>query len=790
MRHILLFAFTFIFTFLFSQQKYSRVKIYTDSKGLQTLSEMGIAVDHGTSKKEVFFISDFSESEIIQIKENNFSIEILIEDVQKYYVERNTLSNKSLEKNIICDPGTNGTSTFFPVVPSNFNLGSMGGFFTYQEFLDEVDAMAVQYPTLISPRSTISSFLTTENRPIYWLRISDNPNLDETDETEVLYSSVHHAREPNSLSETIFYMWYLLENYSTSEEIQFLVNSTEMYFVPCINPDGYVYNETTNPNGGGMHRKNRRDVGTTNKGVDLNRNYSYGWGTTGVSLSVNSDTYPGTGAFSEIETQAMKWFCEQRDFLFAFNAHTFANDILYPIGTTVSEVAVDNDYFAAFTSHMVQYSGYTSMKSSALYPASGDSDDFMYKEDIINKPQIFAMTPEIGNQSQGFWPASADITSICQDMVFPNLILAHLSHKYLIVKDLDPSKIENLTGDFHFSIYRLGTEAGDVTISIEPLLNIQSVGTSFIFNLNLMETQNGAISFILNPAIQFGDLVRYVIHSDYGTWIKHDTIEKSFGSITLQFFDDASSNSGWTGTWTTTNTTFYSPTNSFTESPIGDYNNGANMSYKFNQTINLTNATSAMISYFAKWEIEADYDFCQFQVSTDGGTTWIPQCGTYTNSGSGTNSGGVQPLNEPLYDGSQLSWVREEINLSDYLGQTIQVRFLFKSDGGARQDGFYFDDFEVMYNIDPNGGIDELNMQTKVMPNPANSMVYLCLSKVLSEGSISVFDNTGKLVLNQKIEGSTNKIILNTDTIPSGIYTIQFSVNSLITTPEKLVIVH
>jgi hypothetical protein len=31
---------------------------------------------------------------------------------------------------------------------------------------------------------------------------------------------------------------------------------------------------------------------------------------------------------------------------------------------------------------MVQFNGYTAMKSSALYPASGDSDDYMYKLDI------------------------------------------------------------------------------------------------------------------------------------------------------------------------------------------------------------------------------------------------------------------------------------------------------------------------------------------------------------------------------------------------------------------------
>jgi hypothetical protein len=44
--------------------------------------------------------------------------------------------------------------------------------------------------------------------------------------------------------------------------------------------------------------------------------------------------------------------------------------------------------------------------------------------------------------------------------------------------------------------------------------------------------------------------------------------------------------------------------------------------------------------------------------------------------------------------------VLEEINLSDYLGQQIKVRFQLRSDGGSTADGFYFDDFKIMFNED------------------------------------------------------------------------------------------
>ena len=60
-----------------------------------------------------------------------------------------------------------------------------------------------------------------------------------------------------------------------------------------------------------MWRKNRRDNGNGTFGVDLNRNYSYEWALIGSSGNGNSDVYHGISAFSEPESQALKWFSEQ-----------------------------------------------------------------------------------------------------------------------------------------------------------------------------------------------------------------------------------------------------------------------------------------------------------------------------------------------------------------------------------------------------------------------------------------------------------------------------------------------
>jgi carboxypeptidase T len=679
-------------------QDYSRLKVFVTNDQLIKLGNLGVTIDHGIRKEGSFFISDFSSSERAIMDQYEFDYEVLIEDVEQYYIDilNHPEKQESGLKNASC-ASTSGSGSNYanPATPTNFNLGTMGGYLKYNEMLAELDAMVQQYPNLISAKAPISSFVTFENRPIYHVKISDNPNVNET-EPKVLYTAIHHAREPMSLMETIFFMWYVLENYGTNEEITYLVNETQMFFVPCINPDGYVYNETTNPNGGGMWRKNRRNNGGGVYGVDLNRNYGYGWGTTGTSTNTSNDTYCGTAPYSEPEVQAMRWLVQNHNFVTAFNAHTYAEDILFPIGTTVAEFADHHDYFQAHTDHMVEFNGYTSMKSSALYPASGDSDDYMYKMDIGVgvKDTIFVHTPEVGT---AFWQPSAEIIPTCQEMVFPNLILAHIARNYLVVKDTDPMNISTLSGDFNHSANRLGRMSGPVTVSLQPLLNVASVGSPIVYNMNLMQTQAGAISYTLNPSIQFGDQIKYIIKTDNGLWVKRDTIIKTFGAYNLQVTENASVSSNWTGNWNTTTSTFVSSPRCFTDSPSGNYVNNANTTYSYVPTIDLSNTYAAKISFYAKWNIEADYDYVQFQVSTDGGSTWIGQCGNYTNAGTSAN-GSVQPNNQPVYDGIMTNWVLEEINLSDYLGQVIKVRFQLRSDNATRKDGFYFDDFSIYYN--------------------------------------------------------------------------------------------
>ena len=754
-----------------AQEKYSRVKIYANNAQLAQIANLGIEVDHGQRKRDTWLVTDISATQIQTLQNNGFELDVEIDDVQAYYIQRSNQSATKDDDRADCG-GTTGSSGFDPVTPTNFQLGTMAGFYRYQEFLDELDAMQVAYPNLITAKSPISTFTTNEGRPVYWVRISDNATTDEA-EKEVLYSALHHSREPASLSQLIFYMWYLLENYGTNDEITYLVDNTEMYFVPMLNPDGYIHNEVNDPNGGGMHRKNKRNVGTTNPGIDLNRNYGYHWNESGTSPDVNNDTYAGTGAFSEPETQAMKWFCENHNFEFAHNAHTYGNLQLFPIGWANNEFAADHDYFTAFTSHQVLFNGFTNEKSSTLYPAAGDSDDWMYNDDLVAKPKIYAMTPEIGSDADGFWPAQSRIIPICKSMVWMNLILAHLPHVYGYATDTDPSKIETFNGYFHYDLERLGLTDGDITVSMQAISGIQTLGAPNVHTMNLMDVDSDSISFVLDPSLGFGDEIKYVLKTDNGTWTRTDTIIKTFGTGTTVFTDDANTVNNWSGDWGTTTEYFVSAGSSITDSPNSDYSNGASTEMVLNDIITFENATYAYVQYYARWAIENDYDYTQFMISTDNGNSWAPLCGKYTNLGTSN-----QDSNNPLYDGTQTSWVLEEIDLTAYIGMpNIRFKFTLNSDNFVTDDGFAFDDFKIYTDGFNDSGVGELSEnEISIYPNPANNVVNIYSNGNNDLKQIEIYNNLGQKV--EVVNGLSNKTTININDYEAGIYIVKIMTTS------------
>lgn len=677
---LLLFLIFAVATYAQAEQ-YSKVKIFTGEQGLAELSSLGIPIE-GEIKKGLFFITDISASQIDKLTENGFDYEIMIENVSRYYAEQ-TLSQE------LRDKFENMMVTSEWEVPEGFSYGSMGGYLTHDEVIDKLDDMAETYPEFVKAKEQIGDQTSIEGRPLYWMKISDNPNIDE-EEPEILYTSLHHAREPNSMMQMIFFMYYILENYEDDASIQHIINERELYFVPIVNPDGYIYNENTNPNGGGMWRKNRRNNGGS-YGVDLNRNYSYQWGydNNGSSPSPWDATYRGTAPFSEPETQIVRDFVYQHDFELALNYHTYTGLVLYPWGYE-DIYTEDNDLFSAYANLFAEENGYaTGTAWELLYNTNGDANDWFYGEQTL-KDKIFAFTPEVG--TYGFWPPQSLIIPECQENMIMNIRAALYIGAYAEVADQTPVILGDLTGTLDFSITRMGLgDASDFTVSIEPLGNeFISIGDPVSFTgLEILEESSGSIAYELDPdAVGSGASLSYLLTVDNGEIALSDTITKVYGSPVVLFEDACDNMNNWSGSWNTTTNEYHSAPASITDSPYGDYPNNANTSVTTTAEFDLGEVAFAALSFWAKWDIEAGWDYAQVKISTNGGSSWEALEGNYTHIGNGNQ------VPEPLYDG-QSGWVLEEIDLMDYVGESVKFRFTLISDGYITEDGFYFDDINI-----------------------------------------------------------------------------------------------
>jgi len=386
----------------------------------------GVHVNHNHKNGETITL-EVSDYEYQQLVKDDLNPTVLIDNLSTYYAKRNAEDLPKAKQQLAGKKATSKaykrvaqdmscTENSYPV-PQNFNIGSMGGFTTYQELLNDFDKMANLYPNLITLKASASSSgqTTIEGRPIYYVKVSDNPNVDEN-EPEVLYTGLHHAREPVSMMNLQYYLWYLLENYGTDPTVTNIVNHTELYFIPVVNPDGYVYNQTTNPNGGGLWRKNRRNNGDGTIGVDLNRNYGYQWGydNTGSSPNTNSSTYRGTAPFSEPETQIVKAFAESHNFINVFNNHSYSNFMLYPFGYSTTN-SPDELLMDELSEQMCWHNRYAyGSNHDVLYALNGDAGDWFYAEQST-KNKSLAWLPEIGSSAEGgFWPPASLIILKCR----------------------------------------------------------------------------------------------------------------------------------------------------------------------------------------------------------------------------------------------------------------------------------------------------------------------------------------------------------------------------------------
>ncbi|WP_027644274.1 M14 family metallopeptidase [Salinispora oceanensis] len=243
---------------------------------------------------------------------------------------------------------------------------------------DEITATAARYPDLTKVMTIGHSH---QGQPILAVKVTKNADRTRDGKRPaVLYASAQHAREWITPEMTRRLMHHVLDSYGTDQEITRLVDTTELWFLPVANPDGYDHTFTP---GNRLWRKNLRDNDgdgqvTTADGVDLNRNWGYKWGydNEGSSPDPNSNTYRGPSPHSEPETRALDQLFRRVGFEFFVNYHSAAQLLLYGVGWQVATPTPDDIIYEAMVGddENPAVPGYDPDISAELYTTNGDTD--------------------------------------------------------------------------------------------------------------------------------------------------------------------------------------------------------------------------------------------------------------------------------------------------------------------------------------------------------------------------------------------------------------------------------
>jgi murein tripeptide amidase MpaA len=568
----------------------------------------------------------------------------------------------------------------------------------------KLNAMAADHPELVQ---VLDLGVTYENRHIYGIRIT-GPGENKP---AVLFNGCHHAREWISVMVPMWVADKLVYGYATDPTVQSILNSIEVFVVPVVNVDGYVYTWTTYR----LWRKNRRPVGSGCYGVDDNRNYSIGYGGGGSSSYPCDETYRGPSAFSELETAAMRDFAQARPQIVASQSyHSYGQLFMSPWGYT-NTLPADNDTFmeidqashdAIYAVHSMNYD-YGPIYST-IYPAAGNDVDWYYGSE-----GIFSFTTELRDTgSYGFELPPAQIIPTCEENYAAAVYLCQWASNPVKISFPDglPSRLTPGTPE-------------DVTVKIRVIGGMVDPGSALLysrigptgdFTQSALTAQGIDLYQATLPATPCGQTLYYYFSAASMTGIMglsppdapDSTYQAPALPIVTVFDVNMDLNPNWTkvpntspNQWAWGDPTGQGgeyggpdPQTGFTGNNVmgynlaGDYaNNLAEMAIQ-TPAFSCAGLTDVKLSFYRWLGVEQPlYDHAYVRISTNG-TIW----------------NNVWQNTATMYDGA---WVYQEYDISTWANNqpNVYLRWVMgTTDGGWRFCGWNVDDVKV-WAPDPNG---------------------------------------------------------------------------------------
>jgi carboxypeptidase T len=347
---------------------------------------------------------------------------------------------------------------------AEFNERAVMGYMTADEVESALQNLSTLNPDLITLITLPNTTWEGRTSHAVRLRAGANPNRPG-----ILFTGSMHAREWGGSDICLAFLNNLINAYRantginyggkafTSTQVHTIIENTDVFVFPDVNPDGKNYSQTHDPGNAQSTwwRKNRNPntaTGTADPGVDVNRNFDFLWGSgVGTSSSPSSIIYKGVSAFSEPETRNVRHlFDAYPNIRYYVDIHSFGELILYSWGdddnqnTDLSQnftnpafngqrgtpgdtayrefmSTLDQNTAVAFADRMnealaaARGKHYTVRQAVGLYPTSATSDDYAFSRHVVSglKNKVYSYTIEFGAE---FVPPFSEMANIIKDV--------------------------------------------------------------------------------------------------------------------------------------------------------------------------------------------------------------------------------------------------------------------------------------------------------------------------------------------------------------------------------------
>ena len=641
-------------------------------------------------------------------------------------------------------------------------------------------------------------------RELWAIKISDNVTVEEA-EPEVRLSSTMHGNEPPGMEMLLYLVDYLTDNYGQPgfEDVTHLVDNYEIHLLPLHNPDGYILGQRRNVNNIDLNRNFPVPDGTIGddgtwveeietvafKTIGYRQHYvisanchtgalvvNYPWDYTYdltpddaaiIQLSLEYSTYNlpmYNGPFPQGITNGAQWYVT-RGCLQDWSYHeTGCIDVTLELsGTHWPPASLLDDLWDDNRESFMHYIKAARYGVNGIVTASDSGLPLAATVTVVGNSKSVITDSDHGDYYKLLDSGTYDIVFSAESYVTQTVygVTTTWGTPTVLNVALEPLPTGDVSGYVRDSA-GLGLDA-DIEVRTYP-------GDQYVTTVQSDSGNDGYYSV----SLLYGEY--NLIASSPGYASEEQTATVSSTPVTLDFtlgsteevalFSDdfEGGTSQWIGGWDLASPPEgYNSTNSLTDSPAGNYPSYADNPCAMTAAVDLSNVLDGSVSFWAKWEIEPDWDACWFQVSTDGGNSWTSLATQYTVPASGQ---GVQiPAGQPVFDGTQVAWVQNSVDLALWLGMSdVRFRFHLMSDSSTNRDGFYFDDFIIQVTrqvvSDTTPTPDLMTRFLRAYPNPFNPQTTLRYETGRSGPvRIDIYDLQGRLI----------RTLLD-ETLPAGVY--------------------